>query len=224
MSRLCARFSPPELKSASDATPLAFSLRILLCPKASRLAGSSVAGSRREPDGECRAALRSIGRFDPAAVFFDDPARDGQSESRALADLFGREERIEDVLEALRRESLNRCPIRATQRTSGPLLHCSSGATSISRLPPWAIACSALTQMFINTCRNKSPITIHKIGEWAVMIVPVDFDPDIRLRGVGFDQFNDRCDQAAGSIASRRKLNGRASVSNWRTMSVIASA
>ena len=64
-----------------------------------------------------------IGYFDPAVVFLDDPARDGQSESRAFADLLRGEERVEDVREVLRRNP--RTGVRYAQTDEGPAVSAS---------------------------------------------------------------------------------------------------
>src|SRR5215475_8803660 len=71
----------------------------------------------RQPDGKSRAALRSVGRLDPALVFFNDTAGDGQAESGPLADFLGRKERIENVREVLGRNP--RAGVRHAQPDKG---------------------------------------------------------------------------------------------------------
>src|SRR5882762_8848936 len=71
----------------------------------------------RQPDGKSRAALRAIGSLDPAVVFLNDAAGDGQSEPGAMADFLGREEGIENVREVLWRNP--RTGVRYAQPDKG---------------------------------------------------------------------------------------------------------
>src|ERR1700733_11598568 len=52
----------------------------------------------RNVDAECRAALDTIGRYDPAAVLLKNAVANAEAEARTFADGFGGVKRIEDAL------------------------------------------------------------------------------------------------------------------------------
>src|SRR5262245_47834951 len=88
----------------------------------------------RQPDGKSRAALRSVGRLDPALVFFNDAAGDGQAESGPLADFLGREERIENVREVLGRDP--RTGVRHAQPDKCPAVPAPLFGRDLDQQPP----------------------------------------------------------------------------------------
>src|SRR5262249_39581612 len=123
--------------------------------------------NRRQPYGESRAAFLSIGRLDPSVVFFDDPARDGQSESRAFANLFSRKERAEDMREIPRRYP--RTGVRPAQPDKCPAVYAPLFGRNLDQQPASLRRCVQRVDTNVHQrLSQQSRVTFDKFG---VMIV-----------------------------------------------------
>ena len=117
---------------------------------------------QRKIDLECGSAARFAVDSDVAAGLLHDAVAGGQSEARALALLLGREERVEDVGEHVRRDTTAVVRHRhqtvsarddsrwvdSTRRRAG------RRASRSSSRPPEFVASRALTTRLTSTCSN----------------------------------------------------------------------